>query len=369
MDCLKALGYDISVNEDEKRVDLYGGSPNKKAKINVRSAGTSARFLPAMLAAYNGEYLIESSEQMKLRPMKPLMDTLIRLGCTVDYMEHEGFLPFKIYGNHLSGGKIALDSGQSSQFTSALLMTGCLHERDLIIEPIGKEIAKSYIDITIKMMEQFGVKANRTDEGTYIVESGQKYVPREYEIEPDVSSSCYFYSAAALTGGSALVKGVHYSSMQGDLKYLDILKKLGCTINETGEGIILKGAEKGIYNGIDVDMNECSDQAITLAALAPFASSPTVIRNIQHIKYQETNRIHAVLTELSKMGIKCTENTDGIIIYPGKPQPAIIETYDDHRMAMAFSLIGLRTNGIKIANPSCTSKTFENYFDVFKRLY
>ena len=322
-----------------------------------------------MLAAHKGEYIIESSEQMKSRPMKPLMDTLIKLGCTVEYMENEGFLPYKLYGEHLTGGEIEVESEKSSQFTSALLMTGCLHKEDLIIRPAGKEIAKSYIDITLKMMEQFGVHANRSGDGAYVVKAGQEYASGEYRIEPDISSSCYFYSAAAITGGSVLVKDVRLSSMQGDIKYLDVLRKMGCTLNETDEGILLKGAEKGMYKGIDIDMNDCSDQTITLAAIAPFASSPTTIRNIQHIKYQESDRIHAVLTELSKMGIMCEETADGIKIYPGTPKPALIETYDDHRMAMAFSLIGLRTKGIRIADPSCTSKTFENYFEVFGRMY
>jgi 3-phosphoshikimate 1-carboxyvinyltransferase len=323
-----------------------------------------------MLAACKGEYIIDSSEQMKLRPMKPLTDALIRLGCNIEYIEKEGFLPYKINGGNLTGGAISLESEKSSQFTSALLMTGCLHEKDLTIQPTGNETSKSYIDITLKMMEQFGVRANRTGKGGYVVKTGQSYISREYAIEPDISSACYFYSAAALTGGSVLVKDVYWDSMQGDIKYLDILKKQGCTVNETREGILLKGAVHGIYEGIDVDMNDCSDQAITLAALAPFAASPTVIRNIQHIKYQESNRINAVLTELSKMGIKCGETTDGIIIYPGTPKPAsIVETYNDHRIAMAFALIGLRVKDIKIANPSCASKTFENYFDVFERLY
>jgi len=369
MDCLIALGYNIKIDENAKTVELCGGIPKEKATINVRSAGTSARFITAMLASYKGEYIIESSEQMKLRPMKPLMDTLISLGCTVEYIENKGFLPYKIYGGNLTGGEVTVESEQSSQFTSALLMTGCLHKNDLVIRTAGKETAKSYIDITIKMMEQFGVHVNKPDKGIYTVASGQEYNSRTYKIEPDVSSACYFYSAAALTGGSVLVKDVYLSSMQGDIKFLDILKKLGCAFHETNEGILLKGPERKIYEGIDVDMNDCSDQAITLAALAPFASSPTTIRNIGHIKYQESNRIHAVLIELTKMGIQCEEISDGIKIYPGTPKPSVIETYDDHRMAMAFSLIGLRVKGIRIANPSCVSKTFKNYFETIANLY
>jgi len=369
LDCLKALGYDIKIFESEKKVALRGGPPIKKADIDVGSAGTSARFLTAMLAARDGEFLIGSSGQMKKRPMKPLADALIKLGCAVEYIECEGSLPFRISGGRLSGGDIELDSELSSQFTSALLMTGVLHENDLTIRPAGKETAKSYIDITMKMMEQFGVSARRTGSGAYAVGAGQVYAAREYAIEPDVSSACYFYSAAALTGGSVLVRGVHFSSMQGDIKFWDILKQMGCTARETGEGVMITGPENGAYSGADIDMNDCSDQFITLAALAPFAASPTVIRNIRHVKYQESDRIGAVISELAKMGIRCAETGDGIVIYPGTPRPSEVETYDDHRMAMAFALIGLRADGIVIKNPSCASKTFENYFEVFERLY
>lgn len=365
MDCLNALGYDMNINEKEKRVEIIGGPPVKKAAINVRSAGTSARFLTAMLAAFNGEYIIEASEQMKLRPMKPLTDTLLSLGCKVEFLEKDGFLPFKLMGGSLFGGEVTLEAEQSSQFLSALLMTGCLHNNDLIIRPMGRETAKSYIEITIRMMEQFGVSVLKPEQGVYIVKAGQEYNPMEYEIEPDVSNACYFYAAAALTGGQAIVNNVHINSMQGDIKFLNILEKLGCELIETTDGILLKGPENGKFAGIDVDMNDCSDQTMTLAALAPFASSPTIIRNIGHIKHQESNRIKAILTELERLGVKCAETDGGIVIYPSSPKAALVETYEDHRMAMAFSLVGLRTPGIKISNPSCTSKTFEDYFKVF----
>jgi 3-phosphoshikimate 1-carboxyvinyltransferase len=369
MECLEALGYRLNVHENDKTVELFGGRPKDRAYINVGSAGTSARFLTAMLAACEGEYIIDASEQMKTRPMKPLAVALACLGCKIEYLEKDGFLPFKIYGKKLNGGEIIINTEQSSQFTSALLMTGCLHKNDLTIKPAGKETAKSYVDISLKMMEQFGVRANRTNEGAYIVKTGRAYAARTYKIEPDVSGACYFYAAAALTGGSVLVKDVFFTSMQGDVRFLDILKSIGCSVTETGDGILLKGPAGGVYEGINVDMNDCSDQVATLAALAPFASSPTIIRNIRHIKYQESNRIQAILTELTKMGIRCAETGDGIIIHPGTPEPSIVDTYGDHRIAMAFALVGLRAKGIKIADPSCTSKTFENYFTVFDQLY
>ena len=366
LECLLSLGYAPEIDEANKTVRLRGGVPKTGASINVRSAGTSARFLTALLAAHEGEWRIDASEQMKKRPMKELFSALTRLGCSITYHDREGFLPVTLRGTRLRGGEIPLDAGQSSQFTSALLMTGCLHQNDVLIQPVGTEIAKSYIGITLRMMEAFGGVAHRTDGGAYTVPVGCSYAAREYAIEPDVSGACYFYAAAALTGGSALVQNVYLNSLQGDIQFLEILRRLGCEIAETKAGVRVTGS--GRYAGIDADMNDCSDQTMTLAALAPFASSPTTIRNVGHIRHQESNRITATLTELRRMGIRCEETDDGMTIYPGTPKPALVETYDDHRMAMAFSLIGLRAEGIRIANPPCVSKTFENYFNLFETL-
>ncbi|MCL2885162.1 MAG: 3-phosphoshikimate 1-carboxyvinyltransferase, partial [Oscillospiraceae bacterium] len=314
MECLQELGYAIQIDEDKKKVTLRGGAPYANARIHVRSAGTSARFLTALLAAHKGTYFIDASAQMKARPMKPLLDALVALGCEIGYKEKEGFLPVILCGDSLQGGEIALASGQSSQFLSALLMTGCLYENGLTVRPIGKEIAASYVDMTLKMMGQFGVYGERKGDGAYTVAAGQHYEARPYTIEPDVSAACYFYAAAALTGGEVTVKGVYLDSMQGDIQFLDILQQLGCAVEETETGVRLTGPIGGVYPGIDVDMNDCSDQALTLAALAPFASSPTTIRNIQHIRHQESDRVHVMLTALSRMGIRCEETADGVKI-------------------------------------------------------
>ncbi|MDE6607993.1 MAG: 3-phosphoshikimate 1-carboxyvinyltransferase, partial [Lachnospiraceae bacterium] len=220
-----------------------------------------------------------------------------------------------------------------------------------------------YIDMTIKMIEQFG--GTVTKEGqTYHVSHSGPYLPLDYLIEPDVSGASYFFAMAVLTGGSVLVKDVHLESLQGDIRFLDILERLGAKIEDTDAGVKLQGPVNGCYNGIDIDLNDCSDQTMTLAALAVFAETPTIIRNIGHIRLQESDRIHAIVTELKKLGITCEETNDSITIYPGMPQPAEIDTYNDHRMAMAFSLIGLRAEGIVINDPDCTSKTFENYFEL-----
>ncbi|MCL2108215.1 MAG: 3-phosphoshikimate 1-carboxyvinyltransferase [Oscillospiraceae bacterium] len=373
IDCLQSLGYALKVDESAKTVEVNGGIPQSGSRINVRSAGTSARFITALLAAHEGSFTVDASLQMKNRPMQSLLSALVSLGCKIEYLEREGFLPYKIHGARLKGGEVSVDSAASSQFTSGLLMTGCLHQNDLIIRPKSKEIAKSYIDITLTMMEQFGgAKVGRVD-GAYVVKAGGKYTPQAYKIEPDLSTACYFYAAAALTQGAVLVKDVHFSSMQGDIKFLSVLERMGCVTSETAEGIMLRGT--GNLAGVDVDMNDFSDQTMTLAALAPFANSPTTIRNIAHIKHQESDRIQAILTELTRLGVPCEEirvpnggAIDGIKIHPAPPKPTTIETYDDHRMAMAFSLIGLRTEGIKIANPACVGKTFEGFFGVLEGL-
>lgn len=363
LDCLEKLGYELSINEKDQVVKLKGGLPNQNAAINVRSAGTTARFLTAFLSAAGGEYDIKSSEQMAKRPMKPLCETLEKLGVDFTYHGQEYFLPFRLKSAACKGGEVELFAEQSSQFLSALLMTGHLYENGLTIHHTGKEIAKPYIDMTIKMIEQFGGSVAKEGQ-TYHVSHAGPYRPLTYLIEPDVSGACYFFAMAVLTGGSILVKDIHVESLQGDIRFLDILKMLGAKIKDTDAGITLQGPADGYYNGIDIDLNDCSDQTMTLAALAVFAKTPTVIRNIGHIRLQESDRIHAIVTELKKMGITCKEADDSITIWPGIPGPAEIDTYNDHRMAMAFSLIGLKADGIVINDPDCTAKTFENYFEL-----
>lgn len=363
LDCLEKLGYELSINEKEQVVKIKGGVPNKSADINVRSAGTTARFLTALLSAAGGEYDIKSSEQMAKRPMKPLCEALEKLGVEFTYHGREYFLPFFLKSSGCKGGEVELFAEQSSQFLSALLMTGSLYEEGLTVHHVGKEIAKPYIDMTIKMIEQFGGAVTKEGQ-TYRVSHAGPYLPLDYLIEPDVSGAGYFFAMAVLTGGSILVKDVHLKSLQGDIRFLDVLERLGAKIEDTDAGVKLQGPANGCYNGIDIDLNDCSDQTMTLAALAVFAKTPTIIRNIGHIRLQESDRIHAIVTELKKMEITCEEADDSITIYPGTPQPAEIDTYNDHRMAMAFSLIGLKAEGIVINDPDCTAKTFENYFEL-----
>lgn len=375
LDSLKSLGFQLEVDEEAKTVTvegLNGKIPVTTGEINVGSAGTAARFLTAMLAMAEGTFVINASEQMKKRPMKPLFQVLTELGAEIVYLEKEGFLPVRVKG---IGGRepankmcsVKIDISESTQFLSALMLISPMIKQGLCIEVTSARKDGAYIRITRKMMEQFGAVVNFDGE-RYYMKSGISYTARCYQIEPDISAACYFYAAAALTGGRTVVKNVTWECMQGDLKFLELLSQMGCIVNDTPDGIEIRGIADNKLKGITVDMKDFSDQAMTLAALAPFVNSTVRIENIGHIRLQESDRIHAIVTELLRLGISCEEEQDAITIHPGVPQPAVIQTYEDHRMAMAFALIGLCVEGIEISNPMCCKKTFETYFDVLDRL-
>lgn len=369
LDCLVTLGYKLDINETEKTVKLQGcgrNIPNKFAKINVGSAGTAARFITAMLALSDGGYEIGCSEQMEKRPMEELFKVLTDMGAQFTYLKEEGHLPVRVKGNGGICKDINMDISKSTQFLSAMLMVTPVTDSGICIRITSEKKEGSYIHITMKMLQSFGVDV-KFDGECYTVPGKQKLQIGTYYIEPDVSAACYFYGMAALTGGKVIVKNVHSDSMQGDLKFLSVLEKMGCEKTEEQDGIAIQGPQDVKLKGVDINMNDFSDQALTLAALAPFADSETVIRNIGHIRGQECNRMAAIVNELKKCGIGCWEDGDDIHIEPGKIAPAVIETYEDHRVAMAFTLLGLKANGIVISNPMCCKKTFETYYKVLEQ--
>ena len=369
LDCVQKLGFETSVSEERAEVTVTGRGgmiPNANASLYVGSAGTAARFLTALLGVSEGSWHLDSSEQMKRRPMAPLLQTLEELGAVIRYEGQEGYFPYTLTGNPRPGTAAAVNIDRSSQFLSALLIAyGALGEEGRI--SVEGSHGMAYIDMTIRMMEQFGVQVKK-EGSTFVIEAGQHYQPLAYPIEPDVSAACYFYAMAPLLGISVVVRGVHFDSMQGDVQFIRLLEQMGCHAVETDEGIRVSGNPDGSYCGIDAGMHACSDQAITMAAIAPFASTPTTIRGVAHIRLQESDRIGGIVKELSAMGIRCEELEDGVKIWPGIPKPHEVETYDDHRMAMGFSLIGLRAEGIVIRDPLCCRKTFETYFTVLDQL-
>ena len=378
LQALQDLGFVVEIDEPHAVVSIEGKGgrvPKTKASVDVGSAGTAARFLTAYLGLCEGEYHMNSSEQMKKRPMEELLQALQDLGAEVTYKEALGHFPFVIGNSGVNRHEVTIDVEKSSQFLSALLIASTLSSEDFTIQVEGTH-GMAYIEMTQKMMEQFGVCVERPTPDQFRIPAGQHYKALDYQIEPDVSAACYFYAMVPLLGIPVCVEHVHFESLQGDVEFLRILEKMGCTAQDTEKGVLLlppaglpdAGSQAPAFHGITTDMSSCSDQAITLAAIAPFADSPTCITGIGHIRFQESDRIHAICTELTRMGIRCEETQDSITIYPRTPKPCTVATYDDHRMAMGFALTGLRTEGIVIDDPGCCRKTFENYFEVLDQV-
>lgn len=382
LDCLIQLGFQVEVEKEKQRVTIQGTGgriPNPEASINVRSAGTAARFLTVALAFAGGNYYLDASEQMRKRPMEPILKILEGLNVKFRYNNEIYHFPFELdydvtqEENEMS--EITIDTNLSSQFASALLMAACLLPKGLRIHLTGSRTAGSYIKMTLAMMKQFGIRVERT-ENDYVIAHQEGWGLTEYEVEPDVSAACYFYAMVPLLKTSVTVKGVQGESLQGDIQFLNVLEQMGCQKEVTSEGIKMTMKDPEMH-GVDISMKDFSDQTMTLAAIAPFADSATRIHNIGHIRFQESDRIRAILTELQRMGVCCEEvpEIDGVQIFPlekGQEDQNVsimIETYDDHRIAMAFTLPGLKTGNIVIKNPGCCRKTFENFFSVIDSLY
>lgn len=344
LNCLRDLGIECSANGTTVKITGCGGRlKTKSARINVGSAGTAARFLPAFLAFQDGEYFLDCSAQMKSRPITPLIETLENMGAEFVFPESENSYPFTIKGASEPKPYAEVDIAKSSQFLSALLISAvCTHGR-MTVKSIGGH-GLSYVDMTVRMMRDFGAQVEVSD-GVYIVDGG--YTAREYYIEPDVSAACYFYAMNRILGADITVDGVSGGSLQGDIKFIELLKD---------------------FNGGLIDMGGFSDQTLTLAAIAPYFDSPTEICGVEHIRRQECDRLRAISHNLAAMGVKYEERADGVKIYPSAPKPALIKTFGDHRVAMSFALTGLRADGIVIENAEVCSKTFKEYFEVLDKL-
>lgn len=353
------------------RVPGCGGKfPAKHADLWLENSGTSIRFLTAACTTGEGRFTLDGNARMRQRPILDLVTALNGLGADVRCATESGCPPVEVIANGLPGGRTSVAANISSQYLSALLMAAPCAKSPVELQITGGLVSEPYVDMTLGVMRRFGVKVDHGVPSHQIPNSefripNSGYRGGEYDIEPDASAASYFFAAAAITGGTVTVLGLGRDSLQGDLQFVNALARMGCDVVIGEDRTIVHGES---LHGIDIDMNAISDTAQTLSAVAVFAKGPTTIRNIAHVRHKETDRIAAVVTELRRLGLQADERPDGLTIYPGPPQPATIETYDDHRMAMSFSLIGLKSPGVRIANPSCTAKTYPNYFADLERL-
>lgn len=369
LDSLDRLGIDLQIDREACRVTVVGTGgvvPAGPADLDARMSGTTARFLAPLLASGPGPYRLGASEAMLARPMGDGLDALVRLGASVDEQGQPGHLPVLIHaGRPSASSEVRLRADVSSQFVSGLLLSAPLRPDGLVVRLDGSVVSRPYLDLTVGVMAAFGIDVRRPDERSYVVPPGP-YRAARYRIEPDASAASYFFAAPVIAGGRVRVLGLGRGSVQGDVRFVDVLEQMGAAVERTDSAIEVRST--GVLRGVQVDLTDFSDTAQTLAATAVFATGPTSVTGIGFIRRKETDRVAAVVAELRRCGIEATEDADGFTIVPGTPAPATIRTYDDHRMAMSFALLGLRSAGIRIADPGCVAKTFPAFWDVFESL-
>ena len=367
VEALNRLGIEVR-HDRQNCVAEIGGSdgrpPADRAELSLENSGTSIRFLTALCSLGSGTFRLDGNARMRERPIADLASGLNALGGDVTCELDTNCPPVLARATGLAGGTARVAGNISSQFLSALLMAApCAHNPvELHVE--GELVSRPYVEMTLQVMQAFGVAVDERQPGRFHV-APQSYQAREYDIEPDASAASYFFGAAAITGGEVTVTGLTKDSLQGDVHFVSALEQMGCHVDWKSDSITLTGAR---LQGIDVDMNAISDTAQTLAAVAVFADGPTKIRNIAHVRHKETDRIEATANELRRLGQNVDVEPDGLTIHPAPIQPATIQTYDDHRMAMSFALVGLKAAGIQIADPECTAKTYPRFFDDLQTL-
>ncbi len=358
--CLRELGFRCSFHEDYLEVS---GDPtaieDRPYNLNANLSGTTIRFLLALAAIIPGIKNIRGRGRLNDRPIAHLVEALEQLGATIEYTDKKGYPPVRVTSSQLKSGKVRMHGEISSQFLSALLMVAP-RIGQLEIEVEGDQVSRPYIEMTIDAMKRFGIEVKNDGFKHYTVTAGQIYRAEEYVVEGDISSASYFFAIAALTHSTITVKNVNPKTVQADIRFLKILETMGSTVEYGEDSITVQG---GGVRAIDVDMEDCPDQAQTLAVLAAFAKGTTVIRGIQSLRIKETERVAAVETELKKMGIRTESTPDTMTIYGGEPQAASVDTYGDHRMAMAFAVAGTKLAGMEINDPDVVSKTFPDFWE------
>jgi len=366
LNALKSLGIEYTLSDCGTECTVIGNNGffkiNQSLELYLGNAGTAMRPLCAALAASKGEFILTGEPRMKERPIGHLVDALTQLNANVEYLESKDYPPVKITGKNLSGDIVSIDGSISSQFLTAILMISPLLDTDTTINIDGELVSKPYIDITLDIMSRFGVTVQNNNYQSFTISGKQSYQALDkYMVEGDASSASYFLAAGAIKGGSVTVHGVGKLSVQGDKHFADVLEEMGAEIQWQDESITVTG--KPLF-AVDMDMNHIPDAAMTIATTALFAKGTTTIRNIYNWRVKETDRIHAMATELKKVGAEVIEGKDFISITPpAEIKHAEIDTYNDHRVAMCFSLVALSDTAVTINDPKCTAKTFPDYFE------
>jgi len=376
VEVLRALGMAVTVDEADQVAEVTGCRgqlPASDGQFFCGNSGTTMRFCAALVALGTGRYELDGVARMRERPIGRLVTALQTLGAGVEFLGADGYPPIAVHARGLTGGEVSFHSPESSQFVSAVLLAAPYAARDVFIDLIGDIPSVPYLKLTTAIMDRFGVavlEQYRKGQARLIVAAPQRYQGAPFVVEPDASNATYFIAAAAVAGGKVTIEQLGTDSVQGDTRFVDVLEQMGCRIERKPTELTVIGPAEGqSLKGLEIDLNEMPDTVQTLAVVALFAEGPTVIRNVANLRVKETDRLAALQAELTKLGAKVETTTDSLVIVPPTQiQPATIDTYDDHRMAMSFALAGLRCDGIVIRDPECVGKTFPDFFERFAKL-
>ena len=369
-EALGALGIDTAVEKDARRLCVRGCAgrvPSGPRDIYTGDSGTATRFLAALAATGRGRYHIDGSPRMRRRPIQDLLNGLAALGVRAESEDGTGCPPVLVETLGLPAGRATVRGDVSSQYLSGLLMAAPAAAGPLVLEVAGDLVSKPYVDMTLAVMHAFGLSVHRQGYARFEIPAPQSYRGRRYAVEPDASSASYFLAAAAATGGRVTVEGLGRDSVQGDVRFADLLAAMGCEVEWSADGVTVSGPRR--LRGVDVDLGSMPDMVLTLAPLALLAEGRTTIRNVANLRVKESDRLAALAAELGRLGAKVRERADGLVIDPPqKVSPAEVATYNDHRMAMGLAVVGLAVPGLRIAGAECVSKTYPEFFEDLERL-
>ena len=369
IEALRSLGAEIRTEDEDMAISGTGGHlKNPEKEIYLGNNGTAMRLLTGMVALGRGPFTLTGSPRLCQRPIKPLLDALASLGVDARSRGNNGYPPVVVHANGLRGGTVTFADIESSQYISAMLICAPFAESDTSIELQGAVPSLPYVDMTIDAMQAFGVKVTTERPVRYVVKSGQHYKGRRYPIEGDCSSASYFFLAAALCRGKVRVQHINPKTLQGDINFLAILERLGCTVIKGKDWIEVVG-DRLVPGEFTFDLGNMPDMVPTLAVLGAVRPGRTMIKNVPHLRAKESDRLAALGAELRKVGVRAEESDDGLIIEGNTPHGTEIETYDDHRIAMSFAVLGLAIPGIRIQNAGCVDKSFPGFWDKLEKLY